>query len=182
MPWARALRLAKAGEVDLLVATWWTQERTEYLLFSEPYASNDLKFIKRKGDPFEFKGISSLDGKALGVVRSYGYGDQLNSADNYQKVENKDLMTSVKMLLAERLDLTLEDELVARHIINQHDSTMLDQLEFTENVLRSKWLHVSSGLNHPNHQKIITAFNRGLKSMKADGTLQRFVGQLIPLR
>ncbi len=75
LPWSRALDEVSKGRIDLLPATWFTQERTKFLLYSEPYLSNELTFIKRAGDPFEYSGLSSLDGKVVGIVRGYGYGD-----------------------------------------------------------------------------------------------------------
>ena len=178
LPWARALRMVKNGGADLLVAAWWTQERSEYLRFSEPYVQNNLKFIKRKNDDFEFEGLQSLSGKRLGLVRSYGYGDQLTNAKNYHKVENLDLLANIRMLLAGRIDLTLEDELVARYIMSEDNPALLKTVAFTKSALSSKPLYVASGLSHPKNIEYVAAFNRGLKSMREDGTLDRYLQQL----
>ncbi|OMH31864.1 hypothetical protein BGP75_16645 [Motiliproteus sp. MSK22-1] len=180
LPWARALRMVKNGGADLLVAAWWTQERSEYLRFSEPYVQNNLKFIKRKSDSFEYAGLQSLSGKRLGLIRSYGYGDELTNAKNYHKVVNLDLVSNIRMLLAGRIDLTLEDELVARYTMYQEDPVLLNTVSFTERALNSKWLYVASGLRHPKNKEYVAAFNRGLKSMQEDGTLERYLQQLTP--
>lgn len=177
MPWARALRLTKNGSTDLLVAAWWTQERAAYLHFSEPYAQNNLKFIKLKQDPFEFEGFASLAGKRIGVVRDYGYGDAFGQADNFQQVENSDLLHNIRMLMAGRIDLTLEDELVATTILRQQAPEQLTEVAFSHTPLQTKSLYVASGRNNPRHQQIISAFNRGLASLRADGTLARLLSQ-----
>lgn len=35
-----------------------------------------MKFIKKVGDNFEFVGLVSLNGKKVGIVCGYGYGDE----------------------------------------------------------------------------------------------------------
>ncbi|MEH6826273.1 MAG: transporter substrate-binding domain-containing protein [Motiliproteus sp.] len=177
MPWARALRLTRNGATDLLVSAWWTQERSVYLHYSEPYAVNNLKFIKRKQDPFEFEGLHSLAGKRIGVVRDYGYGDAFGQADNFQQVENSDFLHNIRMLKAGRIDLTLEDELVATTILRQQAPEQQVDIAFSQQPLRTKSLHVASGRDNPRHQQIISAFNRGLTSLRADGTLARLLEQ-----
>lgn len=96
MPWTRALNEVKGGRVDVLVATWFTNERTSYLNYSEPYLENSLKFIKRKGDGFEYNGMDSLSGKTVGIIRNYGYGDDFLGASNFKKPEANDLVANAK--------------------------------------------------------------------------------------
>ncbi|MCK8058233.1 MULTISPECIES: transporter substrate-binding domain-containing protein [unclassified Fusibacter] len=50
LPWARAEIVVNNSEYDILPDAWFTNERAETLLFSDPYAVNELLFIKRKGD------------------------------------------------------------------------------------------------------------------------------------
>lgn len=171
VPWARALRMVRGGEADLLVAAWWTKERAAYLQYSEPYAINDVRFIKRSGDPFEYAGLESLTGKRVGVIRNYGYNDAFYNADNYQRVENVDLLVNIRMLLAGRIDLAVEDKLVATTILTQSAPELLGEIAFSENSLIVKKLQLATSRNHPRHRQIIAAFNAGLASMRADGTL-----------
>ena len=48
---------------------------------------------------------------------------------------------------------------------------LLKKIEFTENPLTTNALHVTSGLSNSKHKRIIDAFNKGLKKIKSDGTL-----------
>lgn len=41
---------------------------------------------------------------------------------------------------------------------------------FTANALASNLLYVAAGLKQPRHKEIINAFNRGLLTIKADGS------------
>lgn len=175
VPWARALDGVKNGEYDILPNAWWTQKRAAFLLFSKPYLKNEIKFIKRKGDPFEYHGLGSLTGKTVGIVRGYGYGDEFLNATNFNRPEVVEVLQNIKKLVLGRIDLTLEDEVVARWIIKHNAPALLQQIEFTQNALSTQQLHVTSGLKNPRHKAIIEAFNKGLVTIKANGTFDKIL-------
>ncbi len=170
VPWARAENGVREGTYDILTNMWMTESRKQDFLFSEPYAENQIKFIKRKGEPFVYTGLESLKGLTVGVVRGYGYGDDFWNAPDFEREEANDLVTNVKKVVAGRVDLTLEDEIVARYILSQKAPELLEQIEFTQGSLSSNKLYVTAGLKHPKHQELVEAFNKGLEEIKANGT------------
>lgn len=176
MPWSRALEQVKSGKIDVLVATWFTTERTSYLKYSDPYLENALKFMKRSGDSFEYNGIESLNGKVVGVVRNYGYGDEFLNAKTFKKPESNDFIANAKKLVAKRIDLTLEDELAAKFTLSNAGMN-LDDFSFTKNALSVNRLHVTVGLANPNHNEYIDAFNKGLVEIKNDGTFDKILAK-----
>ena len=119
MPWARAEHEVKNGKIDILPDTWFTKKRNTYLMFSTPYAFNRIKFIKKKGDPFEYEGIKSLTGKTIGVIRGFGYRDDFLNAKNFSREEVRNFIVNIRKLVRDRIDLTLEDEIVARSILSK---------------------------------------------------------------
>lgn len=175
VPWSRALNGIKYGQYDILPDPWWTQERAIFMQFSDPYMKNEIKFIKRKGGPFEYTGIGSLTGKLVGIIRGYGYGDEFLNATNFNRSEVDQVVQNIRKLVLGRIDLTLEDEIVARSIIRHEAPELLYQIEFTQNTLSTQELHVSSGLNNPRHQVLIEAFNRGLAIIKTNGTYDKIL-------
>lgn len=168
MPWSRALDQVTKGRIDLLPATWYTQERTSYLVYSNSYLENELNIIKRAGDSFKFSDIKSLDGKNVGVVRGYGYGDDFLSATSFNKPEANDLVTNLKKLQAKRIDLTLEDKLVALSTMKEAGLNK-SKFEFSDIALSTNPLYVTSGTANPNGKKYIDAYNKGLAEIKANG-------------
>jgi polar amino acid transport system substrate-binding protein len=171
VPWARAEAGVKEGTYDILAATWHTPERSKFLRFSTPYAVNAIKFIKFKGDPFEYKGLDSLRGKRVGTVRGYGYSDPFLKDAGFVREEVTDLMQNIKKVVDKRVDLTLDDEIVVRFILGQDNIKLLDMIEFSKESLSSNPLHVTSGLKNPRHKEIIDAFNAGYEIIKSNGTL-----------
>lgn len=177
VPWARAEAGVSDGVYDILPDVWHTQARSETLLFSKPYATNVIRFIKLKGDPFEFSGIENLRGKRIGAVRGYGYSDAFNASRVFERQDVVDVLTNVRKLLAGRIDLTLDDEIVARSVIGKNDRRWLEQIEFTKGSLSSNPLHIAAGLKNPRHKEIIDAFDKGFEIIKDNGTFDRILGR-----
>ncbi|WP_320172780.1 transporter substrate-binding domain-containing protein [Maridesulfovibrio sp.] len=177
VPWVRAEEGVKNGEYDILPNTWMTDKRKAYLAYSDPYASNQVKFIKRKGETFEYTGLPSLAGKVVGIVRGYGYSSEFMNDPAFEREPATEFMTNIKKLVTGRIDLALEDELVAKATIKKTDSSLLPKIEFTKNALSSNDLHVTCGLSNPRHKEIISAFNKGLSEIKANGTYKEIMAK-----
>lgn len=182
MPWARAEAGVVAGTYDLLPSTWQTAARHDTLIFSEPYAYNRIKFLKLNTDPFEYNGLESLTGKSIGVIRGYGYDDAFLAARNFTRYEAPDFLSLANMLLAGRIDLTLEDEIVGRVSIANFNPQLLTKLTFTDSALSTKGLHVAIGKRNPRAQELMDAFSRGFALIRSNGEYARIMAKYgIPL-
>jgi polar amino acid transport system substrate-binding protein len=81
--------------------------------------------------------MESLKGKTVGIIKDYGYGDDFMNNPDFKRDPVPDFVTNVKKLVAESIDLTLEDEIVGR-VPRDGGSRVLDQIEFTQNALSGK--------------------------------------------
>lgn len=178
VPWARAVAGVKNASFDLILATWLTEERTKFLMFSDPYLNNSLKFIKKKGSDFEYSDLNSLTGKSVGVVRGYGYSDDFLSADNFKRPEANRFIGNIRKLVAGRIDLTLEDEIVAKAIIAKEQPELLDEIEFSKTAYSTNALYVTSGLANTKHKELIEAFNKGLAEIKKSGEYDKILNSI----
>lgn len=169
IPWARAEFEVKEGRYDVLPNVWFSNARSADLLYSKSYAVNNIMFITLKNDDFIYSGIDSLSDKKVGVLRSYAYSEEFTNSSNFIKVEVNTLLASIKMLLQGRIDLTLEDEVVAKNIIKNNEPELLDKLRFSSVPLISNSLYITSSYKNPRHKKIIDAFNKGLSEIKING-------------
>ena len=175
VPWARAEAGLGTGDYDILPDAWSTEARRKTQRFSVAYAQNDVKFIKKKGDPFEYKGLASLKGKSVGTVRDYNYGDAFQNDPGFKREAIDSLAANVDKLLLGRIDLTLEDEIVARSVLSRKDPKLLEKIEFTENPLSSNSLYITTGMSNPRGQEIMDAVNKGLAAIKKNGTYARIL-------
>ena len=171
VPWARAEAAVKSGEYDILPDVWFTESRKKDLIFSVPYAKNIIRFITLKDDPFEYDSINSLQGKTVGTIRGYTYSEEFSTATLFTKEEVTDFLQNMKKLLAKRIDLTLEDEIVAKYRIALNDSTWFTHIRFSQKPLSVQSLFIAAGYKNPRHIEIIEAFNRGLEMIKVNGHL-----------
>lgn len=174
-PWARVNIGVKNQQYDITLGAWWTTERAAMFDFSQPYFENAIKFIKRKDDTFEYRNLTSLKGKNIGVIRGYGYDDAFLTADNFQRTETNSLLSNVKKLINHRISLTLEDELVARTTISRTEPHLLSQITFSNTALTIKPLYIAVASDNPRADAIITAFNKGLAQIQSNGTLERIL-------
>ncbi|MEO0442638.1 MAG: transporter substrate-binding domain-containing protein [Pseudomonadota bacterium] len=176
MPWARSLVMLEKGKVDILPAVWFTEERNKTMLYSERYAANRLVFIKAKDDDYEFEGLPSLYDKVVGVVRDYAYEESLLKDNNIRFSVADSLNSNIKKLIAGRVDLTIEDEIVAKQTI---EPSLLKEIDFSDNALIENPLFITCSKQSVHCNTIIDAFNQGIASMQADGSYQRYFSERV---
>lgn len=175
IPWVRALSMLKKNKIDILPAVWHTQERTQFMQYSDHYAKNRLVFIKTKEDDYEFEGLESLHGRVVGIARDYAYGEDFLNDKNIEFSVANNLQSNVKKVIAGRVELTIEDEIVAKSVIPRY---LLRQLTFTQNALSENALYLTCNKSNPKCSTIVEAFNLGLKQMQTDGSLDAIINDL----
>ena len=117
VPWARALLGVGEGRYDVLVNAWYTEERTKLGQFSGEYLLNRVRFLKRKDAPIEYNNLQQLHTYPIAVVRGYAYSPEFDEDASLQKVPVHNFAMAVRMVAADRVKLTLEDEYVARYYL-----------------------------------------------------------------
>ena len=177
VPWARALLGVGEGRYDVLVNAWFNETRTRLGQFSGEYLLNRVRFIKRKEEPIEYNNFQQLHGYPIAVVRGYAYSSAFDDDQDLQKVPVHNFSMAVRMLAADRVKLTLEDEYVARYYLARESPKVRNAVEFMPNPLSENSLHILVSLKNPEHQQIIAGFDREIAAMKADGSYERLLRQ-----
>lgn len=168
VPWTRALKGTESGTYQVNAAVWYAKDRSEYMLFSEPYAVNKLVFVSRSDTPFRYQGIASLKGKRIGVGQDYAYPPEILKAPDARFDEAIDDEQNLRKLFSGRIDLTLGDELNLRYQARQLNQRS-DVFYFDSVALDEKPLYITVSKATPNAEKILKDINRELARMKADG-------------
>lgn len=175
VPWVRALAMIKKNKVDILPAVWYSDERAQVMQYSQSYAENRIVFIKAKNNPYEFKGLDSLHNKVVGIARDYAYEEAFLNDKNIDFSIANTLESNVKKVISGRVELTLDDEIVAKAII---PSDLLKKISFTNNALTAQKLFITCNKENPKCNRIINDFNAGLEMMRNDGSLDAMINSI----
>jgi polar amino acid transport system substrate-binding protein len=175
-PWARALRLAQEGGVDGLLGVWRSAEREQWLAYSLPLPANQVGFFRRADSPIAFKAMGELRSQRIGVVRGYVNPKAFVEA-RLNTEEAVDDTANLRKLGAGRVDLILIDKGVAQYLLLTAVPELQGKLAWVEPAIEVFPVHVGFVKGGRRHQELLEAFNRGLKEMERDGTLQRLVAQ-----
>ncbi|AZD11035.1 amino acid ABC transporter, periplasmic amino acid-binding protein, putative [Pseudomonas chlororaphis] len=177
VPWARALLGVGEGRYDVLVNAWFNEARTQLGQFSSEYLVNRVRFIRRKDAPIEYTNLKQLHQYPIAVVRGYAYSPDFDSDPGLQKVPVHNFAMAVRMLAADRVKLTLEDEYVARYYLARESPRVRNAVEFLPSSLSENGLHILVSLKNPAHAQIVAGFDREIEAMKADGSYDRLLRQ-----
>lgn len=174
VPWARALQGIETGRYDVLVNAWYNETRTRIGVFSQPYWVNRIRLLGGASAGLVFNGqLNTLYAYSIAVVREYAYAPGFDADQALKKVPVQRFSQGLRMLLAGRVDMTLEDEYVARFYLREEP--LRDQLRFIGPPLSENPLHVLVSRRTPGHTQIVKAFDRAIAQMKADGTIERLI-------
>ncbi|UUJ38427.1 transporter substrate-binding domain-containing protein [Pseudomonas extremaustralis] len=175
VPWARALMGVGDGRYDVVVNAWYDEARTHLGQFSGEYLLNRVRLIKRRDDPIDFQRLEQLHDYPIAVVRGYAYSAAFDGDTQLQKVPVHNFVMAVRMLAAQRVRLTLEDEYVARYYLSRESPRVRNAVEFLPKPLSENSLHILVSLKKPEHAQIVAGFDREIAKMKADGSYERLM-------
>ena len=103
-------------------------------------------------------------------ARGFAYAPTFDNDARLHKEVVSSFATAARMLAAGRVDLTLEDEWVARYYLSHELAELSPALEFLPVPLSESPLHILVRRKHPQSEKIVSAFNQALRDMRADGS------------
>ena len=173
-PWARALKTAQEGSADGLLGVWRSAERERWLTYSQPLPANQVGFFRRTDSLISFKSMDELKGRRIGIVRGYLNPKAFDEA-HLNTDEASDDTTNLRKLGAGRVDLILIDKGVAQYLLRTAVPELQGRLQWLEPAIETFPLYVGFVKAAPRHERLLQAFNRGLKELERDGTLQRLV-------
>jgi ABC-type amino acid transport substrate-binding protein len=181
-PWARALHLARTGEVDGLMPEYYDASRETDFVFSDRFPGGPLVLYKRKADAIAFvadpqrdpeQALQGLKAQRFGVVRGYLNTPSFDAASYLSKEEASDDATNLRKLVFARIDLAVIDGPVAAHLIRTRYPDYADKLEPMSPPLAEMPLYIAFSRKSARMEAARAAFNRGLAALAADGRLER---------
>ena len=173
--WTRSLQGSEIGIYDVVATAWYTKERNRELQFSDPYYENVIRLVKRKRDPLRFRSYDDLQNLMIGVTTGYAYGEEFERAQGFLRVAKNHIIQNILLLQQGRIDLVIGDEWVIRHELTQYFPNAIKEFEFLGRPVSRRGLHIAVSRTRPDHKEIITAFNKALAAMKADGSMEKLL-------
>ena len=178
LPWNRALYELRTGSADGLVNIWRSEEREQWLHYSRPILTNDVGLIVQKARPLRYARLEELRAYRIGTVRGYANPVQFNEAKIPVFTSETDEI-NLRALASGRLDAVLIDRGVGRYLALSKLAERADELTWLEPVIEAMPNYFVVPRDAPRSAELLDAFNRGLESMRRDGTLAAEIKTLI---
>jgi len=174
LPWKRGFEDAKEGKYQGSLIWGYNDDRAQHFLFSDTVAELGTSLFHQKSQSIDWNKPDDLKEFRIGGVIGYAYGVEDLEKQGIIKIDRigKD-EGNYKKLAAGRLDIVLEDTEVGHETISRLGMT--DQLTAHPKTLKPRKYSVIISKNAPNAQKLVDAFNRGLKKLIDDGRYQKYV-------
>ena len=129
-----------SDQFDGTAAAWKDAEREKMLVFSEPYLENRLILVARRGEDVSAASLSDLKAKRIAIVEGYSYGETLDSS-GATFVRSHSEEDSLSLLLSNKADYALMDELVVQFIVNNYPNEAKTRLSLGEKPLVTRSLY-----------------------------------------
>ncbi len=175
MPWARALKMAKAGKHDGYFPEYFSEGLKNDYKVSTAFPGGPLGLFKTKSTTIKFSSINDLLPYRIGVVRGYVNTKEFDDAGFLNKEEAKDDLTNFRKLFKKRIDIVVADKFVGKYLVAKNMPEKLPELEFIEPALEIKDLYVCISKKTSKSGAKFKALEEGLKEITADGTVQKIL-------
>lgn len=182
-PLQRALKEAEQENVHGTHTWFYSPERAEHFLFSDPVMRSEYVFFHLKTRRFDWNQFADLASMRIGITTSYYYGEQFEQARANKHFTISEVSSdeqNLKMLFLRRVDLVPMDPLVGYYQI--HKIFQPPQIPLFTNHTKAFYSNPAYLLlnkRHPDAQRLMQAFNSGLKALKAQGRWEQMQDDLI---
>jgi polar amino acid transport system substrate-binding protein len=168
--WSRAIEGARIGVYDGLAAAWFTEERNQDLLFSEPYLSSKLILLKLRSNQNNYRELEHLAGGRIGVRADYAYGIDFAAIPNLTLVQENHMIQNLLNLLNGSVDFVIGDQRTINLQLQEYLKDKISRFDVVNIDLPSRERHVALSRSRPGHEKIIAEFNRALAQARSKGS------------
>jgi polar amino acid transport system substrate-binding protein len=175
LPWREALRGAQDGRYHGLVVAWHSAEREHKLLYSRPILENRILAVTLDTAGMTVSSAADLNGKRVGKVAGYTYGEELDGLELGKTVLSPDDRQALQRLLKGEFDVLLIDDLSLRYLLPELVSDQRARLQ-SHKILAVLSLHFVLAKHRADAEKIMAGFNQAIDIMVADGSYNEVLG------
>jgi len=160
----------------------WREADQDISLYTVPYMQTSNVVLMKKGSGIKATSPKDFRGKVLGCDFGYVYTDGFEEEFKNNAITREDVTTGTKgnieKLAANRVDGIIVDPVVAQYWIKELQMNPDDFEEiytFKTDLFLSMRLHVSQ-------EALLPALNTAIEAMKAEGSIEKIIRELLPLK
>lgn len=172
MPWKRAIANIDEGKAGVGGLYKNTAREAKYD-YSAPLYEEKLVLYTLKGKSFPYAKLEDLNGKALGAVRGWSYGDAFDAArtaGKFKVEEAESDQLNLKKLVADRVDAIIASPLAIEPILKKE--ALAGKIEALPNPLAANDTYLAFN-KKAGQSALLVKFNEALAAMKADGSYEK---------
>ncbi len=178
MPWARAKLEVKQGDREVLLGAYYTEERAETYMASDPIYTDRVGIVARKGvDIEQFSSLRELEEYTIGYGRGYSVNEAFDNADYLNKVAAKNQVLNLRKLSKGRIDMVAGSFASIRYKAKE-EGIDASELTFLEPALKENSLHIMVSRSIPNGEQLLADFHQGLRAIREDGTYDEILAEM----
>lgn len=196
LPWARAIRMAESGVVDILYPEYFIEptapsdmykgtNRVEHLALSRKLPGGLIVFMKRKGEADQYRGnLLNLRNEKIGVVRGYQNTpefDALMDRGFFDISQSVDDLMNTRKLINNRNNLIIGDPAVigfsiVNAMLSQGERTrMLQSIEVVAPVIQYNHLYYAISKKKPSWKATLKLVNAAIEEFETSGLMSDII-------
>ncbi|MBT0958742.1 transporter substrate-binding domain-containing protein [Alphaproteobacteria bacterium KMM 3653] len=177
LPWARVLKSAQTGQIDVVGSLFNDPERAAYLLYSESYYSTPVHFVQKAGSGHVIAAPADIYPLSVAVGEGFLYEAAFDSDPQINRVVVTTTTQGLRMVAGGRVDLTLDSLDVIEYALAGGLSRLGPELEILPEPLARNDLFMAVRQDHPQAGEIVRDFNLVLDEMRGDGSFARLLAK-----
>jgi polar amino acid transport system substrate-binding protein len=179
MPWARILKEGENAKCAIL-GIWRNAQRDQQYAYTQAILEQELGYFARRSSNFKNSKPLQLETLVIGIERGSYLSPQLEGKEYSFDIANS-LLLNLRKLAKGRIDLAYGNKAAGEYLINA-EPDVNDPLIWLTPSLESKPIYLAFSNSYPEKERLILAYNQGLRSMKADGSFKKILlkAKLLP--
>lgn len=179
-PWSRSLEDCLRGEIEAVIGAA-PVDSPDLVFGAEPIGVWDTTFVVRRGAPWRYDGVASLEQIKLAAIIGYIY---MEPVGDYIEAHKKDrrrvdsiggtapLDQSLKMVAAGRIDATVESRAVLEYKLREMG--LADRLELAGGT-ESGPIYIAFSPKQAKARDYVAILDQGIRAMRASGRLKQIL-------
>jgi polar amino acid transport system substrate-binding protein len=172
LPWIRAIKEVNQGDIDVLVANYWTEQRAEKLVMTKEIAHESLNVFTLKTKPFVFNEWQDLKNRRGAIPRGMALGKAFKQySRDINLIEVNTHQQIFKMLNKDRLDYVLLAQYSAQPYLakKENENVIMQSTPINSYSVRISFSKNSSCL------RLFGQFEEALAKRIKDGSVAKII-------